>query len=145
MWTGGAEIEVDVANNVTLGLQGSYSSPDGCGDCDFVYVIGWADFYPTPNTKIGVQGGYFDLVDVDGSSFEDWSVWGIAEHRFDGTPLSLFVRAGYESTFDNILEYVSVAGGLRIFFDNNGLTLQEHDRQVPFEYRLPQWSNNFGL
>lgn len=145
LWVAGAEAEVDVGNNLTLGVQGSYSGPDGCGACDFVYVVGWADFYPTPNTKLGVQGGWYDFVDHDISALEFWNVSAIAEHRFAGTPLSLFVGAGYDANFDQSFEIVKVAGGLRIFFDDNALTLREHDRQVPFEYWLPGFSNNLGL
>jgi hypothetical protein len=142
-WVAGAEAEIDVGSNLTLGVQGSYGDrTDGCANCDFVYVVGWADFYPMPNTKIGVQGGWSDLVSapLPDSSAQFWSVWGTVEQRFGGTPLSLFVRGGYEANFDQNTEFYSVAGGLRIFFDGNALTLQEHDHQVPFEYRLPQFN-----
>jgi len=72
-------------------------------------------------------------------------VSGIAEHRFSGTPVSLFVKASYDANFDQSYEVVTVAGGLRVFFDGNALSLQEHDRQVPFEYWLPAFANNLGL
>jgi hypothetical protein len=140
--TGGAEGEIDIGNNLTLGLQGSYSDAD-CPDCNFVYVLGWADFYPGPNTKIRIQAGWGDLVDINDPAFNFWNVSGTAEHRFAGTPISIFAKAGYESIYQQAAEIVSVAGGLRIFFDGNVLTLQEHDHQVPFEYRLPQLSYSF--
>lgn len=143
VWTGGAEAEIDVGN-LTFGLQGSYNDVD-CPSCEFLNIVGWADFYATPDTRLGVQAGYVDFIDIDSSTFRLWNVSGTAEHRFGGTPLSIFARAGYEASSDQVIEVYSVSGGLRLFFDNNALTLQEHDRQVPFEYRLPEITNSFGL
>lgn len=147
IWTGGAEGEIDIGSNLTLGLQGSYSDPD-CSSCDsanFISIVGWADFYPAPNTKLGVQTSYIDFIDIDSSTFQLWNVWGTVEQRFAGMPLSLFARGGYEASSDQVFEAYTVFAGLRLFFDGNALSLQEHDHQVPFEYRLPQIAYSFGL
>jgi len=70
LWVAGGEAEVDIGNNLTVGFQGSYSDPDGCGSCEFVYLTGWMDFYPMPNTKLGLQGGWYDFINFDISALE---------------------------------------------------------------------------
>jgi len=141
IWTGGGEGEIDVGN-LTLGLQGSYTDAE-CPDCDFAYVVGTADFYPMPNTRLGLQGGWGDFVQISDSEWKFWNVGASAEQRFDGTAFSLFARADYESAVDQTLEIYSVSGGFRVFFDEAGMTLQEHDHQVPFAYKPPQITTIF--
>jgi hypothetical protein len=145
VWSAGGEAEIDVGNNLTLGIQGAYIDGSCTSPCDLFSVSGWADFYPNPNTKLGIQGGYVDLLDNSSPIFQFWNIWGTAEHRFDGTAFSVFARGGYEASFEQVVETYVITAGLRVFFDGNVLTLQEHDRQVPFEFRLPQITNSFGL
>jgi hypothetical protein len=57
------------------------------------------------------------------------------EHRIAGTPMSAFVRGEYEKAFD-LIETVAVLGGIRVFMDD-GMTLEDHDRGVPFNVRQP--------
>jgi hypothetical protein len=134
--TGGLEAEVDVGN-LTFGVQGNYTQQVDDSSNYLWGVRGWADLYVAANTRLGVEGFY---ADVAGGEFEVWSVWGTAEHRFAGTPLSLFVRGGYGENLDSSEEIVTVLGGIRVFMDG-GLTLQEHDQQVPFAFRLPEFIN----
>lgn len=133
--TAGVEGEID-AGNVTLGAQGSYNQILDCSACSYWGARAWADFYATPNTRLGIEGGYAYFPDSGGSNEGVWDVWGTAEQRFAGTPLSVFVRAGYENDFDEI-EFITVSGGIRVFMDG-GLDLQTHDQQVPFDVREPQ-------
>lgn len=133
--SGGAEAEVDVGN-LTLGLQGNYTQQTDNSDNYLWGVTGWADLYVTPDTRLGVEASYFDIAGGDSNY---WTVWGTAEHRFSGTPISLFARAGYGEQ-QNAEEIITAMGGIRIFIDG-GMSLQEHDHNVPFTFRLPEFIN----
>lgn len=136
----GIEAEVDVGN-LTLGAQGSYSTFLDCsGICPEAWGARvWADLYIAANTRLGIEGRYWDISGLPplppGANNDIWGVSGTAEHRFAGSPLSVFVRGDYEKTFDAI-ETVTVSGGIRVLIDD-GLTLEGHDRGVPFDVRHP--------
>jgi hypothetical protein len=133
--TGGLEAEVDVGN-LTLGIQGNYSQDVDNSDNYLWGVTAWGDLYIASNTKLGIEGRYADIA---GGQSEAWGVWGTAEHRFAGSPLSIFARGGYTEQ-QNAEEIVTIMGGIRVFMDD-GRTLQEHDQQVPFAFRLPEFVN----
>lgn len=143
--TVGIEGEVDLGN-LTLGAQGSYNftddglvCPPGLCDEDYWGVRAWADFYVTPNTKIGGEVGWWQLDDFTGGDgllgINQFSASGRIEHRFASTPISAFARVDYWDFGRFDLQTVIVSGGLRIFLDRPDMTLQDHDREVPFDFR----------
>lgn len=129
--TVGIEAEGDVGA-LTLGAQGSYSWTDSDFDAEVWGLRGWADFYFNPNTKLGADIAW---ASIDGSGDQDiWALTGVAEHRFDNTPISAFGRVSYVDLDDYGDAWVGLVGA-RVFLDNPGSTLQDHDRAVPFDYR----------
>jgi len=126
----GLEGEVDL-NALTLGAQGTYRF----GDDDFEAwgLRGWADYYFTPNTKVGLDLAWSNF-DFDFGDSDVWSVGLGAEHRFDNTPFSAFADVAY-TDYDHGADGWSGMIGARIFLDNPGTTLQDHDRQVPFDVK----------
>lgn len=145
VWSAGGEAEVDIGNNLILGIQSAYIDGSCDSPCDLFSVTGWLDFYPNPNTKLGIEASYVDLLDTSSSTFEFWNLWGTLEHRFAGSALSLFARGGYEASFEQVIETYAITAGLRVFLDGNALTMRQHDQQVPFKFRLPQITNSMGL
>jgi hypothetical protein len=140
----GLEGEIDIGK-VTLGIQGAYNDLingreffDCGGGCEFWSVAAWADLYVSPNTRLGVEAAAW--LDILGEDI--WSVWGSAEHRFAGTPISAFIRAGYQGDTGPGFETVTALGGIRVLFDGR-MTLQRHDRNVPFTFRRPDLRDVF--
>jgi hypothetical protein len=130
----GAEATIDPTANTTLGLQASY----GFGSYGYNYwnVRGWANYYFNPDTKLRGDVGYT-------STNEGGSVWNVAaelEHRFDARPVSIFGRVGYASATYNGSSSSSWIGmgGIRLFLDPQGTTLQGHDHLVPWDVQYVQ-------
>jgi len=129
---GGVEGEIDIGN-VTLGAEGAYAAFSDCSACNEWFAEVWANLYLTPNTAVGGSVYYFrpEQNPVPTSQDFRWGASASIEQRFAGTPLSAFGFAEYENQFDAANIYV-VGGGFRVFLDQAGMTLQEHDRLVPF-------------
>jgi hypothetical protein len=130
--TVGAEVEGDVGA-LTLGGQASYSWTSDDFDADIWGLRGWADFYFTPNTKLGADIAYANI-DAGMGDGDVWALSGMAEHRFAGTPISAFGRLSYVDLDEAGDAWVGLLGA-RVFLDNPGSTLQDHDKAVPFDYR----------
>jgi hypothetical protein len=127
----GVEGEVDISQNATLGAQGSF----GFGQSDFNYwnVRGWGSYYFSPNTKLRGEVAYT-------STNYDENIWDLSaelEHRFTGTAFSAFGKVGYTNISDSGYDSNAWRGlvGARIFLDQPGTTLRDHDRQVPWDVR----------
>lgn len=124
----GAEATYDVTSNTTLGAQGIF----GWGNYGFNYwgVRGWANYYFNPDTKLRGDIAYAST--NDHSSV--WSVAGTLEHRFTGTAFSAFGQVGYAnaSYSGSSSNNWTVLGGVRLFLDPAGTTLQGHDHLVPW-------------
>jgi hypothetical protein len=128
----GVEGEVEF-NAVTLGAQATYSWLINDYDLDVWGLRGWADWYVNPNTKVGAEVAWTNV--SEGSDSDDiWTVGVNAEHRFAGTPFSGFARVGYTSYFSDFDTWSGMVG-VRVFMDQPGTTLRDHDRQVPFDVR----------
>jgi len=121
--------------NVTLGANASYSWSDNLGD--FWQATGIASIYVTPDLKLGGSLAYGDF---DG--FEAWSAGLNTEYRFSGTPFSAWGDVNYSSYSSGGPDVLAGLVGFRIFMDGAGTTLQQHDRDVPWEGVL---STNFTL
>ena len=111
-------------------------------DVDVWNLRGWADWYFTDNTKAGLDVAYWNF-DLEGEDADLWTVSLGAEHRFDNTPISAFANVGYMTVSDLDVDAWTIKGGIRIFMDNAGSTLREHDRAVPFDYRVVPVAGNF--
>jgi hypothetical protein len=113
--------------NVTLGADASYSWSDNIGD--FWRVGGWADYYFTPDLRFGgaVDYGAGDIPDT-------WSAGIDTEYRLPGTPFSVWGEVSYSNVSGGGGDVDIWSGllGLRVFMDGGG-TLQQHDRDVPWE------------
>jgi hypothetical protein len=118
--------------NVTLGADADYNWVDGLGDGEFWSVSGWADFYFTPDFRLGGELAY-----LSGDVPDTWSAALDAEYRFSGSPFSLWAEGKYTS-IEAGPDADIWAGlvGFRVFMDGAGETLQGHDRQVPWESGL---------
>lgn len=112
---------------VTLGAQASYNWADFD---DFFGLRGYADWYINPDLRLGGDVQYWDI-----DSADLWQVSGEVEKRFTGTPVSL----GGTLTYFNVDGDDAWSGliNARIFMDPAGTTLQQHDRDVPFDFVLP--------
>jgi hypothetical protein len=113
--------------NITLGAEANYSWSDSLGD--FWTIGGWADYYLTPDLRIGGVLDYSsgDIPDTLTASVD-------TEYRFSGTPLSAWGEVNYSNiaTGGGDADIWSGLFGLRFFLDG-GQTLEEHDRSVPWE------------
>ena len=119
--TVGAEGAVFLPTTSFVGLL-AYSWGEG-GLPDFWSASGEARWYWNPNTK------FTGTVSFN----EDNSAWMLSaggEHRFAGTPASIFADATYY-TNDVGNGWELFAGG-RLFLDRPGQTLQGHDYEIPF-------------
>jgi hypothetical protein len=112
--------------NVTLGAQGSYNWSDWA---DVWQARGYADWYLNPDFRLGG-----DIQYLNGDGEDVWAFTGDVEKRLTGTPVS----------FGGTLSYITADGediwtamaNARIFLDGQGMTLQQHDREVPFDFAL---------
>lgn len=102
--------------------------PEGSGSGIYAFH-GAADYYFTPDHKLSLKLNYF--LPSDSSSENVWSVGGRIEKRFTGTEWGLFADTSYLTAGG---DYVwSGRIGFRTFFDAPGTTLQQHEREVPFD------------
>ena len=131
-------------NRVTLGGQFSVSTTDFGGPASDYH--GWlarayAAFYLDPETKIVGDVRYSDfassLYSLDGQN--RWQFIASAEHRFAGTPWSIWASGSYSTVQDT--DYTDSTSnqwnflvGFRLFMDDPSTTLYRHDREVPFRY-----------
>lgn len=147
IYTVGGEAEAYLGA-VTLGANIDYNWTDTSGCCgvgDFWTTRGWADFYVTPNARVGAELSYAARDDFlgPGVSLDNWSAVADAEYRFAGTPVSAWIEGRYDhpdpSPCLGDCENHTWSGmiGLRIFMDGAGTTLHEHDRLVPWEREYP--------
>jgi hypothetical protein len=128
VYTAGVEGEV-YFGSITLGADADYNWSE-CPSCgNFWSVGGWADFYFNPDFRISgsIDYGAGDIPDL-------WSAGIDTEYRFSGSPLSVWAEGSYSSIdccgAPDIWEGLA---GFRFFLDPPGTTLQEHDRQVPWQ------------
>jgi hypothetical protein len=145
--TGTAGIEGEAYfNRLTLGGQVSISNTtfdDGFASSQDHHswrARGYLSYYLTPDTKLvgDVRYTYFDER-IDSTDQERWDFVGTVEHRFAGTPWSIWASGTYSSfssTVDNNWtgNQWSALVGVRLFTDVPGSTLYRHDREVPFKY-----------
>jgi hypothetical protein len=131
IYTLGVEGEV-YFGAITLGADASYNWFDSFFDDEFWKVRGWADFYLTPDARIGGKLSYLSFNDFD---VDAWSATIDGEYRFSGTPFSLWAEGNYQSADLEFGDQETWSGliGFRVFMDAPGTTLQGHDRSVPWD------------
>lgn len=121
----GIEGQAYLGQNVLSG-QLAYASADE--DYKFIAVSGQIGHYFNPDLKGTVSLTYVSPMEGEGTMFLA-SVG--AEKRF--TCWSLFASGSYEHDSDgNDSDMWGARVGARVFFDQPGTTLQQHDWQVPF-------------
>jgi hypothetical protein len=94
-----------------------------------VGTAGLRRLVPNPDLRLGGDVQFWTVEDTD-----IWQFSGDVEKRFTGTPISV----------GGTLSYVTADGGdawtamanARIFMDQQGMTLQQHDREVPFDFAI---------
>jgi len=127
--TAGLEGEV-YFGNLTLGASGSYNWGNGF---DYWLVGAGADLYLTPESKLSAEASYYDG-DFFSASFTEWNARAIGEHHFAGTPLTGWVEASYTDYGDGFGHEWAGLAGIRVLLNNKpDTTLQEHDRDVPWD------------
>ena len=148
--------------NLTVGGQAStswntldMSIPVGrSADFQTWQVRGYAQYYFTPDDKLtgevkyNKQGLELRLLPLAVPYQDSWQFTGRLEHRFAGTPWSIWASGAYETIADDGLYGVrsisqnrwTALVGFQLFMDAAGSTLQGHDRQIPFHY-----DNNMDL
>ncbi len=131
IYTLGLEGEFYIGN-ITLGGDIDYNWTDGglsgpLGD----YWSGslWADFYLTQNWRLGGEFEYY------GDNLDTWTASLDTEYRFAGTPISGWVEGSYIDSSGAGNQAWTFLGGVRVFLDG-GMTLIDHDRNVPWESGL---------
>jgi hypothetical protein len=124
----GAEGNVDVGSNTTLGAQALFGWANG--GFNYWALRGWVNYYFNPDTKLRGDLGYAATNDDSNS----WNATATLEHRFAGTPFSAFGQVGYaSSSYSSTRTNSWMAGvGVRLFLDPAGTTLQGHDHLVPW-------------
>ncbi len=127
----GLEGELEVGQNVVFGAQASY----GFGHYDHHYwnVRGWGSYYFTSDTKLRGEVVY----QSENRGVKGWDLSAELEHRFTGSPLSAFGKVAYTSADYYGDRHNAWRGlvGARLFIDQQGTTLRDHDRQVPWDVR----------
>ena len=134
VYTAGVEGEV-YFGAITLGADATYNWADGGISEDYWTVRGWADWYLTPDARIGAQVAYVDYDSIGPLDPNKWIASIDGEYRFSGSPLSLWGEVNYSSSdlgFGIDPETWSGMIGLRVFMDG-GMTLHEHDMYVPWD------------
>lgn len=143
-YTGGIEGEVYLSR-LTLGAQASTSTSQFTEsylpDYHSWQVRGYAAYYLTADTKLVGDVRYTDPPRVDRiPSQSRWDFSGLLEHRFAGTPWSIWASGSYSTSssdggyFTLSADSWSALIGFRLFMDAPGTTLYRHDREVPFKY-----------
>ncbi len=122
----GAEAAVFLPTASLVGLLAYNWASDGVPD--FWSASGEARWYWNPNTKLTGSVSYNEYNAA-------WKLTAGAEHRFDGTMVSLFGEGTYY-TNDQGTGWEVFAGG-RLMLDRPGQTLQGHDHDVPFAAARP--------
>lgn len=148
--TAGVEAE-RYFGNLTLGAQASMSwnrldpatLPSPTADFTSWQLRGYADYYFTPDDALSAEVKYTS-VPQSAAIVPDqhiWEVVGRAEHRFAGTPFSIWASGSYAADVDRALEIAAVTThtwsallGVRLFMDPPGSTVQGHARSIPFDY-----------
>ena len=136
---------------VSLGGEFKHYAPHGSlGAAAAVVVVpnsiignstGWAldasaNHYLNPDLRFGIQGAVLGGFDFGvGSNGAVWSATADLEKRSANLPLSLWGSAGWQNSLEG--NGWSAMGGLRIFLDKPGSTLQSHEQDVPFSFVLP--------
>jgi hypothetical protein len=134
IWSAGGEFKhylphasFAAAAAVTMATFGPDSETGGT-------VNGTVNFYPSPDFRLGLNAT--DVFGFPGQG--TWAtVTGEVEHRGAG-PLSLWASASWTDS-DFSTQWMAL-GGFRIFLDRPGSTLQSHEQDVPFAFRLPDAS-----
>lgn len=91
------------------------------------WVGAWLQAYLTPNTSLE---GFVEYENGDG--YSGYSLGGEVEHRFAGSNFSVFGGGWYYDEIDDDYSSYQVTGGIRVFFDPDGTTLQQYNRVNPF-------------
>jgi hypothetical protein len=118
--TVGVEGAVFLPSTTFVGLV-AYNWANGVPD--FWSASGEARWYWNPNTKLMGSVNYNEFNAA-------WKLTGGAEHRWDGTMVSLFGEGTYYTNSQGT-GWEVFAGG-RVSLDRPGQTLQGHDFEVPF-------------
>ncbi len=127
----GLEGELEVGQNVVFGAQATYGF--GRNSYNYWNLRGWGSYYFTPDTKLRGDVVY----QSEDGGVNAWDLSAELEHRFTGSPLSVFGKAGYTSADMAGYKMTGTRGlvGARVFIDQPGTTLRDHDRQVPWDVR----------
>ncbi len=139
--------------NLTLGGQASISwnslgydgPPSSSADFNTWQLRGYAAYYFTPDDMLGGEVKYTDpppiIRNVTVPGQYTWEFIGRAEHRFAGTPFSVWAAGSYATDVDAPALITSATThtwsalvGFRFLMDEPGSTLQSHDRAIPFHY-----------
>jgi hypothetical protein len=114
----------------TLGASGSYNWGDGF---DYWMAGAGADFYLTSESRLSGEASYYDG-DFSGTSYTEWNARVIGEHHFAGTPLTGWAEASYTDYGDGLgHEWAGLAGVRVLMNTTTDTTLQQHDRDVPWD------------
>lgn len=128
----GVEGEFDLGESAAIGAQAAY----GFGQHSYNYwtLRGWGSYYFSPNTKLRGEVAYASIND----DAKAWDLSAELEHRFNASPISVFGKLGYTNVdywFGGSQSNWRGLIGARIFMDQPGTTLRDHDRQVPWDVR----------
>jgi len=126
IYTAGLEAEAYLGN-ITLGADIDYNWADP-GSGDFWSGSLWADAYLNPNWRLGAEFEYL------GDSVDTWIASLDTEYRFGG-PISGWAEVAYAELGGGSTDAWSGMVGIRVFMDG-GMSLIDHDRNVPWESGL---------
>lgn len=121
--------------NVTLGADASYSWSDNAGD--LWRIRGDADYYFTPDFKIGAELAY-----VDYQFGDSWSAGVNSEYRFTGTPFGAWGAVNYTNFSSGGPDVWTGLVGINLYMDAPASTLKQHDEEVPWHGML---SSSYSL
>ena len=95
---------------------------------DFWIIAGEGRWYLTPNDKLAGLVSY-----GTGGGNSAWKLTANGEHRFAGSWLGLFAQASWFAWDQNhSTDGWEAVGGVHLYFDRPGETLQQHDNDIPF-------------
>lgn len=132
-WSIGAEGE-HYFGNTTIGASAGYSFGNGeyGWEPSAFTVAGSLDHYLNPDHKLSISFDYDWYENYE----TDLDIVVAAEKRMTGTAFSAYVEGGYSAWTENGCcdgsRWSATVGG-RILLDAPGMTLQEHDRYLPWE------------